>query len=122
MNKTTDSRRQKQVASELQHQLSLIFTKEGYSTVQGCLVTIAGVKITPDLLIVKIYLSFLNPPEGVNMINHFFDKKGDIRHKLGQQMKHLRRIPELEFFSDKTLDEVYRVEQLLQSITTDTTH
>jgi ribosome-binding factor A len=117
---TTESRRQKQVASEVQHQLSLIFIKEGYSIIQGCLVTIAGVKVTPDLLIVKIYLSFFNPPEGMNMTTFFNEKKGDIRRLLGAQMKYLRRIPELEFFSDKTLDEVYRVEQLLQAINPET--
>lgn len=111
-----ETRRQKQIASEIQVQLAQIFLKEGYSIVKGALVTIAQVKVTPDLLIVKIYLSFLNAEDKQLLLQHFNEHKREIRGFLGKKMNNLRRIPELEFYTDDTLEEVFRMEQLFQSM------
>jgi ribosome-binding factor A len=43
------------------------------------------------------------------------ENSGDIRRHLGNKLKNqLRRIPNLEFFLDETLDDVFRIEQLLK--------
>jgi ribosome-binding factor A len=45
------------------------------------------------------------------------DRKGEIRRELGLRMKQqLRRIPELRFFKDDTLDHVFRMEELFKKI------
>lgn len=53
-----ESKRQKQVAALLNEEINTIFQKLGLSMINGGMVSISGVKITPDLLEARFYLSF----------------------------------------------------------------
>jgi ribosome-binding factor A len=75
------------------------------------------VKITPDLLEARIYLSLFQLNNAVVALKKIEDRKGEIRRELGLRMKQqLRRIPELRFFKDDTLDHVFRMEELFKKI------
>ncbi len=53
-----EGKRQKQVAALLQQELSDIFQRMGLGMIEGGLVSITAVKLTPDLLETRVYLSF----------------------------------------------------------------
>ncbi len=54
-----EGKRQKQVAAVLEKELNDIFQRLGISMIDGGMVSISSVKITPDLFDARIYLSFL---------------------------------------------------------------
>jgi ribosome-binding factor A len=53
----TEGKRQKQVAIEISKELNDIFLKMGLNMMDGGMVSISSVKITPDLYEARIYLS-----------------------------------------------------------------
>ncbi|HXR83869.1 MAG TPA: 30S ribosome-binding factor RbfA [Hanamia sp.] len=116
----TEGKRQKQVATEILKELNDIFLKMGLNMMDGGMVSISSVKITPDLYEARIYLSLfqVKNPEGV--LEKFKELSGEIRGELGKRMRHqLRSIPQLTFYLDDTLDYVFKIEKLLNDIKKD---
>ena len=112
-----ESKRQKQVAGVIQEEMNNIFLRLGLNMINGGMVSISDVKITPDLLEARIYLSLFKVNDPDALLRHVEDRKGEIRKELGLRVKQqLRRIPELRFFKDDTLDHVFRMEQLFKQI------
>ena len=111
-----ENKRQKQIAGLLQEELSDIFQRLGLNMVEGGLVSISSVKVTPDLLEARIYLSIFQADAKVAM-KRIEDRKWEIKKELAVKIKQqLRRIPELKFFLDDTLDHVFKMEDLLKQI------
>jgi len=113
-----ESIRQKQVGELLRRYFSMILTEEGSLIYgRGKLVTVTGVKMTPDLLIAKVYISVYGTENKQEVILELEENNAHLRQallaKIGRQM---RRMPQLEFFLDDTLDEMYRVEALLKRV------
>ncbi|MBK8474400.1 MAG: 30S ribosome-binding factor RbfA [Sphingobacteriales bacterium] len=112
--------KQQQVASLLQHSLGDIFIREGRNIYGNAFVTIMQVRLTPDLLLARIYLSVYNMPDKQAIVGIIEESKGHIRHLLGMQIRNkVRRIPDLEFYLDDTLDEVARIDALFDRINTE---
>ncbi|MEY3245215.1 MAG: hypothetical protein RL253_371 [Bacteroidota bacterium] len=112
-----ESKRQKQIAGVIQEEMNDIFLRMGLNMMDGGMVSISQVKITPDLLEARIYLSLFQLNNAVVALKKIEDRKGEIRRELGLRMKQqLRRIPELRFFKDDTLDHVFRMEELFKKI------
>ena len=112
-----ESKRQKQIAGVIQEEMNDIFLRMGLNMMDGGMVSISKVKITPDLLEARIYLSLFKLNDAVASLKKFEERKGEIRRELGMRMKQqLRRIPELRFFKDDTLDHVFRMEELFKKI------
>lgn len=113
----TEGKRQKQVAIEISKELNEIFLKKGWNMQDGGMVSIASVKITPDLSEARVYLSFFQIKDEEEMLEKFKSQGGEIRGELGNRMRHqLRSIPQLSFFKDDTLDYVFKIEKLLDNI------
>ena len=96
----------------------MILTEEG-SMIYGRdkLVTVTDVKMTPDLLVAKIYISVYGTEVKHEVILELEEETPRLRQALLAKMgKQMRRMPELEFFLDDTLDEMYRVENLLNRV------
>ena len=114
-----ENKRQKQIAGLLHEELSGIFQRLSLSMLEGGMVSISSVKITPDLLEARIYLSIFKADAKIVM-KRIEDRKWEIKKELAMQVKQqLRRIPELKFFLDDTLDHVFKMEELLKQIKTD---
>lgn len=112
-----ESKRQKQVARLINEELNVIFQKLGINMIGGGMVSIADVYVTPDLLEARIKLSFFQVQDVEAAIKKVFEKVGEIRGILGNKMRHqLRRIPELQFSLDDTLDYVFKMEELFKTI------
>lgn len=115
-----ESKRQKQVARLIEEEMNIIFQKEGLGMVQGGMVSISKVQVTPDLLEARIYLSFFKIEAPEALLQLFKEKTGELRGQLGNKLRHqLRRIPELQFFIDDTLDYVFKMEALFRQIKED---
>ena len=112
-----EGKRQKQVGSVIQKELNEIFQRLGLNMLDGGMVSIADVKITPDLLEARIYLSLFQVKDNKTAMKRIEDRQHDIKRDLAVRVKHqLRRIPELKFFVDDTLDHVFRMEELFKQI------
>ncbi len=120
-----EGKRQKQVAGLMQEEINGIFQRMGLSFVNGSMVSVSSVKVTPDLLEVRFYLSIYNPNETEksdrkDVLKKIEERKWEIKKELAAKVKHqLRRIPELKFFIDDTLDHVFKMEELFKKISTD---
>ncbi|MGN6438099.1 MAG: 30S ribosome-binding factor RbfA [Agriterribacter sp.] len=112
-----EGKRQKQVASLLYEEFNEIFQRLGLGMMDGGMVSISSVKVTPDLLEARIYLSFFKVNDAAAVLKKIEDKAWEIKKELTARVKHqLRRIPELKFFADDTLEHVFKMEELFKKI------
>lgn len=112
-----DSKRQKQVSKLVLEELSDIFMREGLNMVDGGMVSISKVSITPDLLEARVYMSFFQVKDNAALLHKIKERGWEIRKQLGMRVKNqLRRVPELMFYTDDTLDHVFKMEALFKKI------
>ena len=115
-----EGKRQKQVAGMLQEELTRIFQRLNLSMVNGGMISISAVKVTPDLLECRIYLSLFQVSDAKATMKVIEDRAWEIKRELASEVKRqLRRIPELRFFHDDTLDHVFKMEELFKEIKND---
>jgi len=113
----TEGKRQKQVASVLQAELNEIFTKLGINMIGGGMVSIASVKVTPDLLEARIYLSMFQVANAELAMKRIEDKAWEVKKLLAEKVKNqLRRIPVMHYYLDDTLEHVFKMEELFKNI------
>ena len=112
-----EGKRQKQVAAVLLHELNEIFRRLGLNMINGGMVSISSVKVTPDLLEARIYLSLFNMEDEREALAMIDNKAWEIKKELADKVKHqLRRIPVLQYFHDDTLDHVFKMEEIFKKI------
>ena len=115
-----ENKRQKQIAGLLNEELSQIFQRLGLNMMEGGMISISSVKITPDLLEARIYLSIFQAADTKAVMKRIEERKWEVKKELAAKVKQqLRRIPELKFFQDDTLDHVFKMEELLKQIKTE---
>ncbi len=112
-----EGKRQKQVSGLIQEQLNEIFQRQGLNMIDGGMVSISSVKITPDLLEARVYLSFFQVPDAKAALKKIEERAWEIKKELGNRVRQqLRRIPEIKYFRDETLDQVFKMEELFKQI------
>jgi ribosome-binding factor A len=112
-----EGKRQKQIAGVIIEEMNDIFNRMGLNMTDGGMVSISAVKITPDLLEARIYLSLFKVKDQKAALKKIEDRSWEIKKELSGRVKHqLRRIPELKFFLDDTLDHVFKMEELFKQI------
>lgn len=115
-----EGKRQKQVGGLIQEELNNIFQRMGLNMINGGLVSISSVKITPDLLEARVYLSFFQVADPQAALMMIQDKGWEIKKELGNRVRQqLRRIPEIKYFRDETLDHVFKMEELFKKISSE---
>lgn len=111
------TRRQQKVSSLIQEELSGIFQKHGATYYGSAFVTITSIEMSPDLLVAKIYLSIYNVKDKEKTLDSIISQAHEIRRQLGNKMRFdLRRIPELIFYLDDSIENAIRVNELLKGI------
>jgi ribosome-binding factor A len=114
-----EGKRQKQIGGLIQEEINFIFQRLGLNMINGGMVSISLVKVTPDLLEARIYFSVFNAADKEIVLKKIQDRAWEIKKELAASVKHqLRRIPELKFFLDDTLDNVFKMEELFKQIKT----
>lgn len=112
-----EGKRQKQVAAVLEKELNEIFQRLGLAMIDGGMVSIASVKVTPDLFEARVYLSLFKVADPAETLNHIKDKSWEIKRELTARVRHqLRSMPQLSFFIDDTLEYVDKMEKLFKDI------
>jgi len=115
-----EGKRQKQVGGLIQEEINGIFQRLGMSMMDGGMVSISAVKITPDLLEARIYLSLFQVGDKKAVMQKIEERAWEIKRELAASVKQqLRRIPELKFFYDDTLDHVFKMEEIFNQIKTE---
>lgn len=115
-----EGKRQKQIAGLLNEEMNQIFQRLGLSMIDGGMLSISGVKVTPDLLEARFYLSFFQVKDPEAALKKIEDRHHDIKRELAASVRHqLRSIPVLKFFQDDTLDHVFKLEELFKKIKDD---
>ena len=110
-----ESIRQKQIAEVIRRQFSAVLTAEGKYIYGSGLVTITEVKMSPDLNLAKMYLSNFNTENKQEVIQMMEEHYSRLKQSLHQRIKkQMRVMPELRFYLDDTLDEVYKFEGKLK--------
>jgi len=113
-----ESKRQSQVAELVKRHFSLLLQSEGvYIYGASVLVTVTGVKMSPDLLLAKIYLSIFNTENKQEVMLMLEDQHQRLRTAFAKRIKQLvRRIPEIQFYEDDMLDEIIKVDALFNRL------
>ncbi|MCD2424875.1 ribosome-binding factor A [Niabella pedocola] len=112
-----ESKRQKQVAALLNEEMNGIFQRLGLNMMEGGMVSISGVKVTPDLLEARFYLSFFQVTDAAAALKKVEERHHEIKKELAASVRHqLRNIPVLRFYADDTLDHVFKMEELFKKI------
>ena len=112
-----ETKKQKQVGEIVRRHFGSVLFQEGSYIYGNALVTVTTVKMSPDLGIAKIYLSIYNTDNKQEVMLMLQENLVRLRQGLAQRIKkQVRRIPRISFFIDDTVDEMYRVENLLNNI------
>jgi len=112
-----EGKRQKQIGGLLQQELNDLFQRMGMSMMDGGMVSISSVKVTPDLLEARIYLSLFQVADAEATMKKIEDRAWEVKKELAARVRQqLRRIPELKFYRDDTLDHVFKMEELFKQI------
>lgn len=115
-----EGKRQKQIAGLLNEEMNLIFQRLGLGMINGGMVSISSVKVTPDLLEARFYLSFFQVTDVPAALHKIEEKHHEIKKELAARVRHqLRSIPVLRFFQDDTLDHVFKMEEIFKKISDD---
>lgn len=109
------SKRQEKVSKLLQKDIADIFLKEA-QLFKNALITVTKVRVSPDLSYAKVYLSIFIPGDDTqNIILAIQDQTANIRYALGKKIKNqVKKIPELAFFLDDSLDYIDHIDELLK--------
>lgn len=110
-----ETTRQLKVGKQIQRDLAELIRGKGMAAFNGALVTVSGVKMSPDLSLAKVYLSIF-PSEKAEAVMGIIEENGKkLRGELGRLVaKQLRIVPELAFYLDNSLDYVEHIDELLK--------
>jgi ribosome-binding factor A len=112
-----EGKRQRQVASALQEEMNDIFRRLNLNMIDGGMVSISSIKVTPDLLEARIYISLFQVKEPASVMKTIEARAWEIKKELASRVKHqLRRIPVLHFYLDDTLDYVFKMEEVFRKL------
>ncbi len=106
--------RTEKVAEIIKKELSLILLRETNDPSLG-FVTVTTVKVSGDLNKAKVYVSVMDKERRQVTLEHLNNAKGHFRSKLAGRLK-IRRVPEISFYIDDTLDYVENINRLIKKI------
>lgn len=110
------SKRQNKVSRLIQRELGDIFQKGGQTLSQGTLITVTVVRISADLSVARVYLSLFPTKNSNELINIIKKNTKVFRYELAKRVKNqLKKIPELVFYLDDSLDYSDNIINLLES-------
>lgn len=80
------------------------------------LVSVSGVRVSPDLSVAKAYLSIFPPERAEAILSNIKAQSKTVRYELAQAVKQvLRKCPDLAFYLDDSLDYAENIDRLLAS-------
>ena len=109
-----ESTRQAKIARLIQKELSELFRKQT-AAMGGVLVSVSAVRISPDLSVARGYLSIFPSKYAEEMLANINRNAKTIRYELAKILRYqLRKLPELTFFIDDSLDYIDHIDDILR--------
>lgn len=109
-----ETTRQNKIARLIQKELGEIFLLQT-KAMNGVLVSVSAVRISPDMSIARVYLSVFPSTRNQEIVNNINQNAKSVRFELGKRVRfQLRIIPELKFFVDDSLDYAAHIDELLK--------
>lgn len=110
-----ESIRQRKVSRQLLKDLSDIFQLNGRDLVGTSLISVTVIRVSADLSIARVYVSIFGSDDKTTVIDQMNQRSALIRKKLGERIRNqMRKVPELKFFIDDSVDYSQAIEQLLK--------
>lgn len=110
-----ETNRQKKIATVLQKDLVDVLQKSAQSGMKGVIISVSKVNVTPDLGVAKVYLSVFPSDKRAELVKGVQSNTALIRHEMAARTRNqLRRMPELLFFGDDTLDYIEKIDSSLE--------
>jgi ribosome-binding factor A len=111
-------RRIDRIGEQLRMELSEIIEREIQDPRVG-LVTVTSVKVSPDLRHARVFVSALGgPEEHKKLLEGLKSAASFVRRELSKRLQHMKRIPELTFAYDESVEKGIRIAELLEQIKT----
>ena len=112
------STRQLKFARLIQKEVSEIFQRDKRGILDNAFITVAEVKVSPDLGVAKIYISMMLAKDKQAVLEKIKNRKGELRKALGDKIrKQVRVIPELIFYLDEVEENAQRMDSLISNLT-----
>ena len=109
--------RQQKYSKLILKELSDIFLKERQNILNNAFITIADVKMSPDLSVARVYISMSLTKDKNALLGKINFKKSEIRKALGNKIRNQARIvPQLNFFIDETEEGAQRIEDIIKNL------
>lgn len=111
-----ETQRQKKIAGLIQQDLAEILQRAATDGgLRGVILSVSKVSVTPDLALARVYVSIFPTAQAMPLLKGIQAEQSKIRHELAQRTRHqLRRVPELNFFLDDSLDYIEKIEKSLE--------
>jgi len=106
--------RQQKIDSLIQRELSVILQQHAREFALGSMASVTKATITSDLSLVRVYVSVFAHKEPQLVIKELDTHKSQIRHLLTKAISNLRKMPELSFRLDDSLDYAEQIDALLK--------
>ena len=109
-----ETTRQSKIGRLLQKEISEALRQETSKT-HGVIISVSAVRVTPDLSIAKVYLSIFPSEKSAELLKNIETNAKALRFEIAQKVRHqLRKMPELVFYLDDSLDYIEKIDQLLK--------
>jgi len=110
-----ETNRQKKIAGVLQQDLVDVLQRAAQNGMRGVIISVSKVSVTPDLGVAKVYLSIFPSERRDEIIEGVKSNTPLIRHEMAKRTRNqLRRMPELLFFGDDSLDYIEDIDKSLR--------
>jgi ribosome-binding factor A len=109
------STRQNKVAKQVQKDMAEILQSHAQLLTPGKMLTVTGVRISPDLCVARVYISVFPSDNSAQIVLNLNGHIHQFRNELGRRLRNqLKKIPEFSFFLDDSLDYLENIENLLK--------
>ncbi|SNR14314.1 30S ribosome-binding factor RbfA [Tenacibaculum jejuense] len=110
-----ETNRQRKIAGVLQKDLVEVLQRAAQDGMKGVIISVSKVSVTADLGVAKVFLSVFPSEKRDEILEGVKSNTPLIRHELSQRTKNqLRRMPELLFFGDDSLDYIEDIDKSLK--------
>ncbi|PQJ80453.1 30S ribosome-binding factor RbfA [Polaribacter porphyrae] len=110
-----ETNRQRKIAGVLQKDLVDVLQKAAQDGMKGVIISVSKVHVTSDLGVAKVYLSIFPSEKRDSIVKGVQSNTALVRHEMAQRTRNqLRRMPELLFFGDDTLDYLEEIDKSLE--------
>jgi ribosome-binding factor A len=109
--------RQQKFSKLIQKELSDIFQRDKRGIVGNAFISIAEVRVSPDLSVAKVYVSMLLTKDKQAILEKLDFHKKEIRKALGERIRNQARIiPEIAFFIDEVEENAAKMDKIIDGL------